>query len=530
MAAFLLALTGLIISICATPITPNASTQYGPVVGNSRNANGTLTFLGIPFAAPPIGDLRWKSPQPPAPWKSPVIAQAIGPACWNFLPGVVTGLQSEDCLTVNVWTTATDTTDKLPVMVWIYGGGFVFGGTSQSVYDGTLLSQHGVVVVTFGYRLGNFGFLALPELDLEGSNSGMFGLQDQISALTWVRQNIAQFGGDPNNVLIFGESAGAHSVGILMSSPRAIGLFNKAICESGAWWDSNHGSIMTFDMARQKGMAWADAVASTSPAALRALPAATIVATNLYNPLTDPTVSNFGPNIDRYVLNQAPGTVFAQSQQAQVPLLAGWNAAEGVIFAPWSLPHNNAQQFKSNLPLQFGAKTAQALSQPDLYPATTDAQANTSAVTLIGDLVIAEQTVEAVSLQSRSQQSVYAYLFSFTSAYTPQAVHTSEVPYVWGNLIPIPASGQLATPTAADRAISDQIMEYWTNFAKTSNPNGPGLPSWPKFSALGPNIINLNTTVAQTTYNFDRFQYISTFRTDGVLPAAWKSINVSEGA
>ena len=284
-------------------------------------------------------------------------------------------------------------------MIFIYGGGFEFGSSNNPTYDGSVFAQDGVVLVSFNYRLGNFGFLALPQLDSEGTNSGMFGLQDQIFAIRWVKENIAAFGGDANNILIFGQSAGAHSVGILMSSPLAQGSFNKAIMESGAWWDSEHGSMPTFDQARQIGTAWAQRVGATNTSALRALSAQTIVNTTLYSLAVDPALHNFAPSIDHYVLQAAPPTVFKQGAQARVPLLAGWNGDEELIFLPRALPHNSAAEFQADLPLLFGNKTPQALSTPDLYPANTDAQANASAGALIGDLVIREQTWEAADTQ-----------------------------------------------------------------------------------------------------------------------------------
>jgi para-nitrobenzyl esterase len=441
------------------------------------------------------------------------------------------GPQSEDCLTANIWTGANKSTELRPVMVFIYGGGFEFGSSNQPTYDGTKFAEDGVVLVSFNYRLGNFGFLALPQLDSEGSNSGDFGLQDQIFALRWVRRNIAAFGGDPGNILLFGESAGAHSVGLLMSSPLAQGSFNKAIMESGAWWDSEHGSITTFDQARQIGTAWTTRVGATSVAALRALSAQTIVNSSPYNPATDPVVTAFAPSIDRFVLQSAPGTVFKAGNQAHVPLLAGWNGAEELLFLPRALPHNSAAEFKANLPLLFGSKTQQALDTSDLYPANTDAQANASATALIGDLVIREQTWEAADTQvtTGGGSAVFVYYFTYTSAYSPVPAHTAELPFVFGTLTNNPLIGSTTPPTTADKAFSKQVMSYWVNFAKSSNPNGAGLTTWPTYTGAGSaDILGLGNTIAPVDYDLSRFQFIEGFRSGGVLPTSWRSINVSE--
>ena len=440
------------------------------------------------------------------------------------------GNQSEDCLTANIWTGAKQTTELRPVMVFIYGGGFEFGSSNNPTYDGTKFAEEGVVLVSFNYRLGNFGFLALPQLDSEGPNSGNFGLQDQIFALRWVRQNIAAFGGDPGNILIFGESAGAHAVGLLMSSPLAQGSFNKAVMESGAWWDDEHGSITTFDQARQFGSAWTTRVGAASLPALRALSPQAIVNSSPYNSATDPVVTNFAPSIDRFVLQSAPGTVFKAGIQARVPLLAGWNGAEQLPFLPRALPHNSAAEFKADLPLLFGSKTQQALSTSDLYPANTDAQANASAAALIGDLVISEQTWEAADTQRASGGSaVFVYYFTYISAYSPVPAHTAELPFVFGTLTNNPLIGSTNPPSATDRAFSQQVMSYWVNFAKSSNPNGAGLTPWPAYTGAGPaDILGLGNTIAPVNYDLSRFQFIKGFRTNGVLPTSWRSINVSE--
>ena len=526
-----LSLASLIPISFAAALTSNVTTSNGPVYGNARDANGVLSFMGIPYAQPPTGSLRWRPPITPTSWSNPIAATSFGATCYSFATEAPpTGPQSENCLTVNVWTGANQTTELRPVMVWIYGGGFQFGSSGNPTYDGTRFAEDGVVLISFNYRLGNFGFLALPQLDTEGPNSGNFGLQDQIFLLQWVKKNIAAFGGDPNNVLIFGESAGAHSVGLLMSSPLTKGLFNKAILESGAWWDSNHGSLSTFAQARQLGSAFTSRVGATSLTSLRALSAATVVSNSMWNVNTDPTITASSPSIDNYVLQSAPGTIWEAGKQAQVPLLAGWNGDEQLPFLPFALPHNSAAEFIEFLPLQFDGKTQQALNTPDLYPASNDTQANASATALIGDLVIREQTWEAADTQRKSGggSSVFVYYYTYTSVYSPVPAHTAEVPFVFNTFTNNPLLGSTTPPTAADLAFGKQIMTYWVNFAKTSNPNGSGQPTWPPYIGAGSDILGLGNTIAPVDYDLDRFKFIQGFRTGGVLPTSWRSINVSE--
>ena len=318
--------------VYAAPTSSIGSTvqlQEGLIQGSPRDANGILAFKGIPYAQPPVGDLRWRSPRPATPWQGAINATQFGYTCWTsdlteepaFTP------LSEDCLTLNIWTGAVSSTEKRPVMVWIYGGGFQFGGTATPVYNGENFAKLGVVLVTVNYRLGVFGFLAHPELDLEGSFSGNFGLQDQLFALKWVRANIAAFGGDPEDITLFGESAGAMSMGLLMSSPLAAGLFQKTILESGAYLDSEHGDLPTFIEARERGVAYQLSFGATSIDELRALPAAKADPSS-WDDNTDPAVTEFEPSIDYNVLVDIPARIFDQGLQLHIPMLAGFNADE----------------------------------------------------------------------------------------------------------------------------------------------------------------------------------------------------------
>ncbi|WP_174292507.1 carboxylesterase/lipase family protein, partial [Sphingomonas bacterium] len=476
-----------------------------------------------PYAAPPVGPLRWRSPQPAAAWTSPRDATRFGTPCFaSPLPGPMQGPpQSEDCLTLNVWTPAM--AGKHPVMVWIHGGGFEFGSSAQPGYDGTVLAKHGVVVVSFNYRLGVLGFLAHPTLDREGPASGDYGLQDQVAALRWVRANIAAFGGDPANVTIFGESAGAHAVGILMASPLAKGLFAKAIAESGAFWDSEHGSLSTHAEATARGVAFQQQMAATDLAALRALPAEQLNAAGRWDVRRDPGTTVFSPSVDGYVLREAPAATFARGAAAKVPLLAGWNAREETpLFLPRALPHDTPDAFRAGEAQLFGADRTAVVEAA--YPSADPAR---SSATLVGDLVISEQTWEMLALQQQARRTgVYAYQFSFTSPYSPIANHTAEVKYVFGNLSPPPPGRGGGAPGERDRATAERMTAYWTNFAAKGDPNGPGLPNWPSYAGPGSQLLAItpDSTSAAAETGTDRFQLIRSYRQTGRLPDRWRTV------
>ena len=506
-------------------ITSTVVTQSGVVAGTPRSQAGVLQFLGIPYAAGPVGSLRWRPPTPAPNYSGTLNATSYGASCYAAEENApVFGVQSEDCLNLNVWTAANDTTQKLPVMVWIYGGGFQFGSSSQPNYNGTNFARESVILVSFNYRLGVLGFLALPELDQEGTNSGNFGLQDQVAAMHWVKANIAQFGGDPDNVTIFGESAGAHSVGLLLASNLTSGLFNKAILESGAYWDSEHGSIESFQDARQKGDQFEQKLGATTVAELRSLPATTINNAALWNSSTDPGITAFAPSIDNYVVTKVPAATFSQGQTQKIPILAGFNLDEEFLFLPRALPHSTTQQYAQSVDVFFAGEAIEALQ---LYPGSTQAQANNSADIIIGDLVIREQTWEALDSQARnSDQTCYGYYFTYTSAYSPLAAHTAEVSFVFGNLGPNPIFGTVAPPSSADVALSRTIMSYWTNFARTGNPNSgvEGLVQWPTYSSGGNNFLQIGNTITPiATPDLNRFEFLRSLRTNGALPTRWRS-------
>ena len=485
--------------------------ESGALVGSAPDASGVVSYKGIPYAAPPVGPLRWRAPQPVQPWAGVRNAQQYGHTCWQGTAfGPVDNSQaSEDCLTLNVWSAARGPGERRPVMVWLHGGGFQFGTSGDPRWEGANLAKKGVVVVSINYRLGVFGFLARTDLDSEapGQSSGMYGIEDMIAALRWVKANAVAFGGDPGNVTVFGESAGAHAVGILMASPMTGGLFSKAIAESGAFWESPKGVMASHAAASQIGAQLG--AASGGPqtlASLRAAPAAQLMA--------DPTEPAYSPSIDGFVLPVDPETRFAQGLQRDVPLLEGQNADEGTIFAATSgIPGDSAQDFVAAATTAFGASNIDRFLQ--LYPATSNAQAQQSQVLLTGDLVIASQTWQMANLHLRTLHApVYSYYFSQTSAYNPLPIHVSEVPYVFGDLVP---NGHGA-PDASDVALSNAMSSYWTNFAKTGNPNGAGLPGWPTYTGAGGLVMGLATPLQQQAeVGTARFEFLNSFRTPGNL-------------
>ncbi|RDV00618.1 carboxylesterase/lipase family protein [Trinickia dinghuensis] len=487
-----------------------AMTQSGEIMGNAPDASGVASYKGIPYAAPPVGPLRWREPQPVQPWTGVRDATQYGHTCWQGTAfGPVDNSQaSEDCLTVNVWTAAKGPGARLPVMVWLHGGGFQFGTSGDPRWEGENLAAKGVVVVSVNYRLGVLGFLARTDLDREapGHSSGMYGIEDMIAALRWVKANATAFGGDPGNVTVFGESAGAHAVGILMASPMTAGLFSKAIAESGAFWETPKGVMASHAAAVQVGAQLGAASGPQTIASLRAMSAAQVMA--------DPTEPAYSPSVDGFVLPADPESRFAQGLQRAVPLLEGQNADEGTIFAATSgIPGDSASDFISAATNAFGASNIDRFLQ--LYPAASDAQAKQSQVLLSGDLVIASQTWQMANLQLKSgHQPVYSYYFSQTSAYNPLPIHVSEVPYVFGNLVP---NGHGA-PDATDVALSNAMSSYWTNFAKTGNPNGAGLPGWPAYTGAGGTVMGLATPLQQQAeVGTARFQFLNSFRTPGNL-------------
>lgn len=504
-------------------VSDEVSVATGVLKGSPPDSAGVRSFKGIPFAAPPVHALRWQEPQAPARWRGVRDATAYGDKCWASNPfggPIATEGVSEDCLYLNVWTKARRRGDKLPVMVWIHGGGFAFGSSSTPASDGGTLANKDVVVVTFNYRLGVFGFLSRPDLDAEsnGRKSGMYGLHDQVAALRWVKANIAAFGGDPDNVTVFGESAGAHAIGMLMASPLAKGLFHKAIGQSGAFWESENGPMKAYGAAQDAGLALSVKVAAPNLVELRSKSALELQTQTNWTFLTDPGRTHFAPIVDGYFLLEDPAVRFKNGRQHDVPLLAGWNADEGAVFIKRTLPTRTVTDYAAGASKVFGASAvADFLTR---YPGSTTAQAAASSQSLIGDLVISYQTWKWAQLQQATGRSpVYVYNFSFTSQMNPVATHATELAYVWGA-----SPGHFrfyppgATPGASDLAMSSTIQRYWTNFARSGNPNGEGLPDWPRYAGPGSSAMQLGHVVrAGPELGLSRFQFLDKYRVDGVL-------------
>ncbi|MEU0227276.1 carboxylesterase family protein [Streptomyces sp. NPDC006284] len=519
LAALLALLFGGLSSAVAEPALPEAvTTSSGDIKGNAPDSSGVVSYKGIPYAAAPVGPLRWRSPQPPESWSGVRDATAFGNICMGVAtPSTPLTSMSEDCLSLNVWAPADDLRPKA-VMVWLHGGGFQFGSGSEALYDGARLASKGVVVVTLNYRLGVFGFLARHDLDAESGRSGNFALQDQIAALRWIQSNIDAFGGDPDNVTVFGESAGAHAVGMLMASPQTTGLFHKAIAQSGAFWDSVYGSIDTHAVAMARGDALSVTMNAPTLAALRAIPAHRL---NAATARLD--TSAFQPSIDGAVVPDEPARVFAQGRQRQVPLLAGYMAEESFpVFEDKTLPHNPPPLFDASAAQVFGLASMDEFKPR--YPSGTISQTHASARQLAADMMITEQTWEMLGLHQRtSGQPVYGYKFTYTSPYSPRAGHTSDVPFVFGNLEARSSALLPEEPSEADRAFSDKVMCYWMAFARSGDPDTSGLPAWAPFQGPGSQLQELATTpVSIADPDASRLRFVASFRKDGRLPDTWR--------
>ena len=449
---------------------PSTVVSGGEIQGTNLSAGGAV-FKGIPFAAPPVGELRWREPNPVKPWNGIRDATAFGPRCMQSGKEV-----SEDCLYLNVWTPEWPVKSRRPVMLWIHGGGNFAGSSGEAIFDGAQFAQHGVVLVSANYRLGVFGFFAHPELTAESPHhaSGNYGLMDQVAALKWVHENIAKFGGDPRNVTLFGESAGALDINVLMTSPLTKGLFGRLIGESGPVV-----APPSLAEGEKKGLSVAEGLHAHSLKALRALPAADLQKT------TGQGLSFLGPLlgvvVDGWVLPRAPFAVFEAGQEHRIDLLLGTNARE--LMRPF-FPTPGLRQ---GITAQFGPLAARALqiygiegeeaaAAPDPVYGDAMAQWATDAQFRCG-------TVAELVWHSRAGNTSYQFQFSRVPAGRESvgAAHGSELPYVFGTLSIAAQSPHAPRFDATDETVSSQIQQYWTNFARTGNPNGGSLPRWPKF-------------------------------------------------
>ena len=448
----------------------------GWISGGKNDKGDVQYFKGIPFAAAPVGALRWKAPQPVIAWHGVKVCDRFGPSpmqnkpaaflMWSEEFQIPAAPISEDCLYLNVWTGARSAKEKRPVLVWIYGGAFAGGGGNVPIYDGEAMAKKGVIFVSVNYRVGVFGFFAHPALTKESANhaSGNYGLMDQLAGLKWVQDNIAAFGGDRNNVTIAGQSAGAMSVNCLVASPLARGLFQKAIAESGASFMHQSPSLSSAEAEGQRLM---QSMHLASIADLR-----NVAAEDLQKQVGDLRA----PIIDGYVLPQAVFNIFNAGKENKISLLTGWNEDEGIMFGPVK----SAADFIKDVNSKYGSKAGNLLQY---YPAQTDSQAASSQLRLSRDMIFGVENYTFANLESGQGARVYVYRFKrkppATGAYLKYgAFHTAEVPYAYNNLSFVNRPWQ-----PIDHHLADLMSSYWANFARTGDPNGKGLPVWDAYSS-----------------------------------------------
>jgi para-nitrobenzyl esterase len=521
----------------SSPVNNQVTTANGIVEGVTEKS-GIRAFKGLPFAAPPVGDLRWREPQPVKNWQGVRAAKQFGTRAMQLAVFGDMGFRSngmnEDCLYLNVWTPAKSSKEKLPVLVYFYGGGFVAGDGSEARYDGESMAKLGMVAITINYRLGVFGFLAHPELTKESPHkaSGNYGYQDQTAALRWVKQNIAAFGGDPNKITIAGESAGSISVSAQMASPVAKNLFAQAIGESGALVNSSLDPVPLTE-AEQIGLNFATELGAKSLADLRQMPAQ-----KLLDAAGKRGIPGFPATLDNYFFPKSPAAIFAAGEQAKVPLLAGWNSEEMTYMFLLGKEQPTVENYTKAVQKTFGEQ-AEAVLQ--VYKPASEAEVVPVATNLASDRFIAYSTWKWLDLHRQtSGQPVYRYLFSRprppmvaamgnasaglaggvvkesdpNAVKMPQArgaVHAAEIEYAMGNL----PYNQVYAWTPEDYKVSETMQRYFANFIKTGNPNGTGLPNWPAATKTGPvQVMHLDvTTVAKPEQHQARYKLMDQLQT-----------------
>jgi para-nitrobenzyl esterase len=462
-------------SFASAAITEPVKLDAGMVSGAAGNDAAVRVFKGIPFAAPPVGPLRWKAPQPPAKWEGVKTAVAFGPRCMQGGGGGAGGRRGagapeppatgEDCLYINVWTAASSSSARLPVMVWSYGGAFTQGSGSTAGYDGEALAKKGVVFVTYNYRVGPFGFFAHPELTKESGHnaSGNYGVMDLHAALKWVHANIAAFGGDPGRVTLVGESAGAALESVLVGSKEARGLYQRVIAESASWSGVRMDKMQTLAEAEAAGKATAEKNGANSLAELRAKSADDIMKLAAGRPI-----------VDGWYVTEDLSKTYAAGRQTDVDVLVGSNQNEAG-FAFFGVPKGSAAEFRAQIKDRFADRADQFLK---MYPSATDAESNAAQVASFNDEVAWNMRSWAMSESKRGKGKAYLYFFTKippANGNQPSrgAIHTAEIPYALGN--------GARNWTDADRKLSETMTGYWVNFATAGDPNGKGLPVWPEF-------------------------------------------------
>jgi para-nitrobenzyl esterase len=464
--------TSWLATLCACLATPAmAAIEQADVTGGTVRGivdNGVAAFKGIPFAAPPIGGLRWQAPQLVVPWSGVKQTSAFALPCAQ--DSREEPESSEDCLYLNIWTSAASAGEKRPVMVWIHGGDFDHGATASEVFDGTRFAQDGVVLVSIAYRLGAFGFLAHPELRLEGGKgSGAYGLEDQIAALQWVKRHIHRFGGDPERVTVFGVSAGGISISLLAGSPAAHGLFQRAISQSGgAFGPPTNDPLLSLERAENAGTALLKKLGVADIQAARRIPAEKVI-----KAIAEENGLKFWPVLDGKLLSARNADAYRAGRFNDVPVLIGFNSGESAGNAPPNTTARSFSEIGKDLPAACAPKIAAVLA---LYPHGTDAAAVRSFEDLSRDSGSGWNSWTWARLHARHGHSkAFLYYFDLSPPdSTSGAHHGAETEYVFGR------------PSAAarlkDAQVSQLMRRYWINFAKSADPNAPGLPIWPAFS------------------------------------------------
>ncbi|HUE87023.1 MAG TPA: carboxylesterase family protein [Vicinamibacterales bacterium] len=492
-------LFALVLVTCLAGDTMNAATEVVAVTGGEIAGvrdRGVRVFKGVPYAAAPAGALRWKPPQPVQPWAGIRDASRYGSECpqTQYQAGSVyirpLQPQSEDCLFLNVWTTAGDG-DRRPVFVWIHGGALTKGSSISDTRDGVPLAREGIVLVSINYRLGPLGYLAHPELSAESpqKSSGNYGVLDQIAALQWVQHNIAAFGGDPTRVTIGGESAGSWSVNTLVASPLAKGLFVRAIGQSGGRFSrtphltEDRGSQQS---AERAGLAYATALGAASLAALRALPADRLVRQAVRTQ----------ENVDGWVLPDEIRTIFADKKHNNVPVIVGSTADEMTSLGGAGNAPRTLAELRKRLSQQYGKSAAEFEA---VYGVTSDADIVPALMAVGRDTTFSSHMRTWARMTTAAGADAFLYYFTHTPPHPRaaelKAFHASEIPYVF-NVVPSsdPREAGYAY-TDVDRGLADAMSAYWVNFITTGNPNGNGLPEWPAYSLATEPYLEFGATI-----------------------------------
>jgi para-nitrobenzyl esterase len=465
-----------------TGVSGPVRTFSGPVSGTTSSDGKISIFRGIPFAVPPVGDLRWTAPQPVKPWKSVLKADQFGASCMQQLQRsrlpwakefMAQNDDSEDCLTLNVWTPSLTRDKKLPVFVWIHGGGFAEGSSEIPVYEGTELARTGMVVVTINYRLGVFGFLAHPELTAESPHhsSGNYGLEDQVAALEWVKKNIQAFGGDPDNVTICGQSAGAASIHALVATPLAKGLFQRGIAQSGSGVTGFPQA--TLAQGEKRGVEFATSIGAHSLKDLRALSSEALLTTQTKG---GGSISRFPMVVDGWFYPEDPNQIVAEGKQNDVPFITGMMENDSRSLGG---PPLKADDFRKQVAKRYGAMAEEFLK---LYPAGSDEEADKAQLESGRDRGKVSMYLWATRRAKTAKTLAYTYYFTqaLPDPAHPEfgAFHTGEVPYLFRNLAIFDRPFK-----PVDHQVSDIISGYWKNFAQAGDPNGGDLPKWTSVSA-----------------------------------------------